>query len=191
MTPLDIPVPPQIEAAVGLPDTPARYFAVYWSPCGDEANYDDGRNSGTGNWTGYLAYTRHPAVAFALAPYNLGSSDQEAEHWLLFDRRNRKASIGPWREVSRFLREQWPAQEPITLSQEDWAALIEKLDAEFRSRPMPTMEEITARMEEQRRLEDEMVRWLDATPQAATGREAIRRMVEDCEGPEQTKEERL
>src|SRR5689334_13072129 len=61
--PLDLPVPPQLEAAVGLPDTPARFFAVYWQPCGDEACYDNGRSSGTGNWTGYLAYVRHPAVA--------------------------------------------------------------------------------------------------------------------------------
>jgi hypothetical protein len=175
---LDIPVPPQIEAAVGLPDTPARYFALYWSPCGDEVNFDDARSSGTGTWTGYLAYTRHPAVAFALASFNLGSSDQEAEHWLLIDRRERKAFVGTWRDVARKLREQWPPQEPVTLSKEDWTALIDRLDAEFRSRPMPTMEEITARMEEQRRLEEAMVTWLDATPQAAAGREAIRRMVE-------------
>ena len=35
----------------------------HWQPCGDEACYDDGRCSGTGCWTGYLAWVRHPAVA--------------------------------------------------------------------------------------------------------------------------------
>lgn len=180
MTPLDIPVPPQLEAAVGLTDTPARFFAIYWHPCGDEACYDDGRSSGTGNWTGYLAFTRNPAVCLALAPFDLGSSDAEPEHWLLIDRKARRAFVGPWREVSRILREQWEesAAGPAVISQEEWAALVARLEEEIRSRPMPTMAEITARMEEQRRLEDQMVRWLDSTPQAAAGREAIRRMVE-------------
>jgi hypothetical protein len=189
---LDIPVPEQLAATVGLPDTPARFFAIYWHPCGDEAEYSDGRSSGTGNWTGYLAYTRHPAVCLALAPYQLGSSDQEAEHWLLIDRRDRKAHIGPWREVARFLREQWQESVPsgpVVLSEAELAELMRRLDEEFRSRPMPTMEEITARMAEQRRLEEDMVRWLDATPQAAAGREAIRRMVEGDKGAGEKKEE--
>lgn len=181
MTKLDIPVPPQIEAAVGLPDTPARYFAIYWHPCGDEAEYDDGRSSGTGNWTGYLAYVQHPAVALALAPFSLGSSDAEAVHWVLLDRQERKAHVGPWREVARVLREQWeesPAG-PVVLSEEQVTEIMRRLEEEFLSRPMPTMEEIMARMAEQRRIEVEMVAWLDATPQAAAAREAIRRMAED------------
>jgi hypothetical protein len=177
---LPVPVPPQIEAAVGLPDTPARFFALYWHPCGDEANFDDGRSSGTGNWPGYLAFVRHPAVCLALAPFHLGSSDEEATHWLLIDRQERKAHVGPWREVARVLREQWeegPAA-PVVLSEEELAEVMKRLEEEFRSRPMPTMEEITARMEEQRRIEEEMIRWLDATPQAAEAREAIKKMVQ-------------
>lgn len=181
MTELDIAVPPQLEQAVGLPDTPARYFAIFWHPCGDEAEYDDGRSSGTGNWTGYLAYVRHPAVALALAPFNLGSSDAEAVHSLLIDRRERKASVGPAREVARFLREQWlesPAG-PVVLSEEQIAEIMRRLDEEFRSRPMPSMQQVMAAMQEQRRLEAEMVAWLDASPQAAAAREAIRRMTEE------------
>lgn len=192
MTSLDIPIPPQIEAAVGLPDTPARYFAIYWHPCGDEANYDDGRSSGTGNWTGYLAYTRHPAVALALAAYHLGSSDQEATHWLLIDRRERRAFVGSWREVARFVREQWqesPAG-PVVLSEEEIAGIMRRLEEDFRSRPMPTMEEITARMLQQRRLEEEMIAWLDVQPQAEKAREAIRRMVEGSERAGEQKGER-
>lgn len=180
MTELDIPVPPQLEAAVGLPDTPARYFAIYWHPCGDEAEYDDGRGSGTACWSGYLAYVRHPAAALALAPYHLGSSDEEAAHRILVDRRERKASVGTSREVARFLREQWeesPAG-PVVLSEEQVAEIMRRLEQDFMSRPMPTMEQIMAAMREQRRLEAEMTAWLDATPQAAAARDAIRKATE-------------
>src|SRR3954469_13916504 len=158
MTPLDIPVPPQIEQAVGLPDTPARYFAIRWHPCGDEAEYDDGRSSGTGCWSGYLAYVRHPAIAHALAPYHLGSSDSEATHWLLIDREERKAHVGTPREVARLLREQWqesPAG-PVVLSEEQVAEIMRRLEEGFRSRPLPTMEQVMAAMQEQRLLEAEM-----------------------------------
>jgi hypothetical protein len=182
--PLDLPVPPQLEAAVGLPDTPARFFAVYWQPCGDEACYDDGRSSGTGNWRGYLAYLRHPAVALALAGFQLGSSDSEATHWLLIDRQQRQAHVGPWREVARVLREQWeesPAG-PVVLSEEGVAALMRRIEEGFASRPLPSMAEIEAAMLERQRLEAEMATWLDATPQAEEAREAIRRLVEGNEG---------
>jgi len=62
LTALPIPVPPQLETALGY-EGDARFVAFYWEPAGDEAMYDDGRISGTGCWTGYLAYVDHPAVA--------------------------------------------------------------------------------------------------------------------------------
>ena len=39
------------------------------------------------------------------------------------------------------------------LSEEEWGALLARLHEEFMSRPMPTMEQITAAMREQRRIE--------------------------------------
>jgi len=139
---------------------------------------DDGRCSGDGHWSGYLAYTRHPAVGLALAPYHLGSSDEDATHWLLIDRQERRAYVAPEAEARRVLHEQWPAAEAVLLSEDEVQALMDRLEAEFRARPLPSMEQITAAMEAQRRLEEEMVDWLDQTPQAREGLEAIRRMVE-------------
>jgi hypothetical protein len=182
MLAMNIPVPPQLEQAVGYPGDAPQWWAVYWEPCGDEAMYDDGRCSGTGCWTGYLAWVRHPAVALELARAlgpdgHLGSGDAEATHWLVIDRQARSAFLAPVREARRVLHEQWPAEEPVALGEADWHALLARLDEEFRSRPMPTNEEIEARMVEQRRLEEEMVSWLDATPQAREAQEIIRRMT--------------
>ena len=84
---IDIPVPPQLERAVGYGGQ-ARFFGIYWG-AGDEAYHDDGRRSGTGNPHAYLAFIRHPAVALPLAGHDLGSSDDEASEWLLIDRRDR------------------------------------------------------------------------------------------------------
>ena len=185
MHPLTILVPPQFEAAVGYHGD-ARYVAIHWTPCGDEAVYDDGRISGTGHWTGYLAWVRHPAVALELAPFHLGSSDSEATHWLVIDRRTRKAFVAPSQEARRVLHNQWPAVVPAVISQEEWEALFGRLEEEFSSKPMPTMEEIEAHIREQRRVEEEMVRWLDAMPEAQAAREAIRRLVngDGQRGPE-------
>ena len=142
MIPLDVPVPPQLEQATGYHGDALRYFALYWQPCGDESMYDDGRHSGTGCWSGYLAWVRHPAVALELARYNLGSSDCEATHRVVIDRRERKAYAAPVGEARRVLHEQWPAVEPAVLSEAEWAALLGRLREEFQSRPMPTMAEI-------------------------------------------------
>lgn len=177
MIPLDVPVPPMLEQATGYHGDAPRYFSLYWEPCGDESMYDDGRHSGTGCWSGYLAWVRHPAVALELAPCNFGSSDQEAEHWVLIDRQARRAFVAPVAEARQILHSQWPAVEPAVLSQEEWATPLGRLREEFASRPMPTTAEIKARMLEQRRLEEEMVRWLDATPQARRAAEIMRRLT--------------
>src|SRR5947209_4402439 len=77
MRPLPVPVPPQLEEAIGLPDTAARWVSLHWTPPGDTVVHDDGRTSGTGHGWGWLAWARHPAVAPHLAPYDLGSSEEE------------------------------------------------------------------------------------------------------------------
>lgn len=178
MIPLDVPVPPQLEQATGYHGDSLRWFAVYWQPCGDESMYDDGRHSGTGCWSGYLAWVRHPAVALEFAPYNLGSSDAEATHRLLIDRHSRKAFAAPVPEARRVLHEQWPPVKPAVLSQEEWSALLGRLQVEFAARPMPTNEEIMARMREQRRIEQEMVEWLDASSHARKAAEVIHRLTD-------------
>ncbi len=46
---LPVPVPPNLAELAGYPGD-ARWVALCWQPCGDEAEYDDGRSSGTGRW---------------------------------------------------------------------------------------------------------------------------------------------
>jgi hypothetical protein len=62
LIPLKIPVPPMLAKAIGYTGE-ARYVSFQWTPYGDEADYADGRLSGTGNWQAFLAYIRHPVVS--------------------------------------------------------------------------------------------------------------------------------
>jgi hypothetical protein len=66
LTPLNIPVPPMLPKALGYMGE-ARYVSFQWTPYGDEADYSDGRLSGTGNWQAFLAYIRHPVVSLFLS----------------------------------------------------------------------------------------------------------------------------
>src|SRR4051794_2221724 len=99
---LDVPVPPQLEEAMGYAGE-ARWVRFYWHPCGDEAEFDDGQLSGTGDWMGFLAFVGHAQVAPKLAGYDLGSSDGEARHCLLLDRSERALYVAPMRSAGRFL----------------------------------------------------------------------------------------
>jgi hypothetical protein len=85
LTPLNIPVPPMLPKALGYMGE-ARYVSFQWTPYGDEADYSDGRLSGTGNWMAFLAYIQHPAISPILKEYDLGSSDSEARYALILDR---------------------------------------------------------------------------------------------------------
>ena len=181
---IDVPVPPMLEQAVGYHGD-ARFFAIYWG-AGDEAYFNDGRTSATGHPHGYLCYIRHPAVGPELSRVNMGSSDYEAESWIVIDRRHRRAYVASVLEARRFLREQWnetAAAVPAVLSQEEFAAVFEKLRQDFESRPMPTAAEIMAAMREQQKLEAEMVAWLDATPQAQRAREPVRKLKDGDDNP--------
>src|SRR5438876_10696714 len=105
--PISLPLPPAIAETFGYRGD-ARYAAFYWIPDGDEVVYDDGRLSGTGATWAFLAYRRHAAVAPTLESYNLGYSDVAAEHCLLIDREEGRASVAPLAEAQAFLRDQHP-----------------------------------------------------------------------------------
>jgi hypothetical protein len=162
-----------LEAAFGIPDTPARHIGIYWG-CGDELYYDDGRSSGTGNGHAFLLYVRHPIVEPALAGVHLGSCDRPADHWLLLDRQEKRLSVAPVAEARQFLFGQWPPTEPMTLTDEEWDAVVERL----RSVPPPSGEQIAAMIQQQRRVEMELRDWLDSHPRAISGREAFMRFLE-------------
>ncbi len=164
---LAIPAPPMLAEAIGYPGR-ARYVAFYWTPCGDEIMYSDGRLSADGHWHAWLLFTRHRRVAPHISPYNLGNSDEEATHWLLFDRETCALYVGTAGEVLRALRGQYADQAPASEAQgddipgeitlEDFRGLIDSF-VEV-SRPKP--EEIIEAMRKQDALTEELRVWLDS-----------------------------
>ena len=212
---LRIPVPPMLEQALGY-DGSARWVAFYWEPAGDEVMYDDGRASGDGDWWAWLAYVDHPAVGpgllqkcwrcrgvgttnqlenepcevcdgAGLLPLNLGSSDFEADHWLIVDRQERRAHVAPVAAAERFLQEQWP---PVPeLSPEDAEAVLEAfrkaVEEASRTWTPPTDEEIEASLESKRRLCADLTAWLDDAAGGAgrPGGQALEHLA-TCERPD-------
>jgi hypothetical protein len=109
VVPLPVPVPPMLEQALDYPGQ-ARLVAFSWSSCGDEARYDDGHCAGEADWAAYLAFVKHPIVEPHLRPFDLGSSEDEAQQWLVLDREARTLSVLPAEEAAAVLQQQWGIQ---------------------------------------------------------------------------------
>src|SRR2546428_14092251 len=58
LTPLMVPVPPMLEQAIGY-EGDARFVSFYWTPGGDEADYDDGQSGGNRHWPGAFVFIHH------------------------------------------------------------------------------------------------------------------------------------
>lgn len=104
----------------------AGQVSFYWTPFGDEAMYDDGHISGDGNWQLFLDLYHTLNMG---RRYNLGSSDEEADDWLLLDRAARTLAALPRDEAQARLREQWsPLDVDAELVSLDWGTIQEALD---------------------------------------------------------------
>ena len=163
--PIAIPVPPAplLEQAVGYQNSKnARYLALWWEPCGDEAMVSDGLVSFTGHWPGYLAYVQHRHVFHQLAACPLGSSEEPARMKLIIDLRERKGMVAMAREADRFLAAQWQTEDSsirtLVLNPGDLETLVEL----FFQQPNPSMEELIHRMEEDHQRVAALQHWLDA-----------------------------
>jgi hypothetical protein len=167
-TPLNLPVPPMFERALGY-EGDARYVAFDWMPGGDELMYHDGTVSADGDYNPWLLWTRHITTAAVLAGYHFGNSDEPAQHWLLLDREERRFYVIPARDGERFFaelpeaveeRRRWEALSPEErerLQREAWARFQEA----FKEIPKPSMEDIHQRIEESHRRYLELAQWLD------------------------------
>lgn len=169
--PLPYPVPSVLEEALEY-DGAARFVAFYWSPVGDEAMFDDGRRGGTGDWIGFLVYVEHPSVAASLyvpvAPgspehvcINLGSSEFEADGWLVVDREERRAYLAPVAEAQEFLAQQWPPAPEV--SEEEAEAVFEAFQravAQMNVQP-PDEQEVEAALRRREEVIDRLVRELN------------------------------
>jgi hypothetical protein len=133
LIPLPIPVPPSLAGALGYGGE-AQYLAIWWEAAGweaagDEPMWSDGRTTTNGWWQGFLAYVQHPRVEPYLEPYDLGSSEEPAAHYLLLDLVERQAYIGTAGQVTRFLRDYTPRPD-LTPEQ------VEMLTQVMRERPL-------------------------------------------------------
>src|SRR5260370_11998649 len=110
---LYVPVPPMLAEALGYTGQvfghplDARWVGFYWERSGDEANYDDGRASGTGEYTGYQAFVDHPKVAVHLRHFDCGSSQTRPHHYLLLHRAEHRLYPLPVQLAQQLLHLQW------------------------------------------------------------------------------------
>jgi hypothetical protein len=162
--PLSVPVPPMLEEALGYTGT-ARLVAFYWTPMGDEAMYDDGVQSGDGEWPAWLSFVQHPKVEPQLGPYDLGSSESEARHWLVLDRTARALYALPVRTAAALLHQQWadrPDAPPVLESPEEVAALLDAItDVANWQETTIDVAAVERRMEEQGARLEALLVWLD------------------------------
>jgi hypothetical protein len=100
---------------------------MWWTPLGDELMLADGTITATGDYRGWLAFCAHPLSRLFLNAYELGSSEQEAEHWLLVDRHPGTLDVGLAHDVRALLATQPCELHALTaeLSPTEAAALLE------------------------------------------------------------------
>jgi len=167
MIQLNIPVPPAplLEQAVGYRNCRnARYLALWWEPCGDEAMVSDGLVTFTCLWPGYLAFVQHDTVHPHLADYNLGSSECPANFHLVIDLAERRAFISPCRQADRLLATQWQKaaeqEKPLTLSSEEMEQWMENLEQQLSH--FPSMDELMSQIAEDQKCVVALEQWLDS-----------------------------
>lgn len=166
---LVVPAAPMLAAAIGYPER-MRYVAFYWTPYGDEVIYSDGRISANGHWHAWLLFVRHNSIAPHLDAYNLGSSDEEATHWLLVDQETCAIYVGTPGEVYPMLKGQFASQVEVAdqgegeqireITLEDFRSFMES----FVEVPGPQPEAIIEEMRKQDALTEELRVWLDSNP---------------------------
>ncbi len=166
---LSIPVPPEplLEQALGYTGQ-ARFFAAWWEPCGDEAMVSDGCTTATGEWQGFLAYVQHPIIYPALVHFDLGSSETEAQAWLVIDRQERKAWIAKPKDARAFLSQQWPQSEQV-LHIQDLDQLLELVVDRFQQMDTVTVQDIMHWMENTQKAVAALTAWLNEQAQPLRG----------------------
>ncbi len=176
------PVPPMLAEACGYNERAfghpldARYVGFYWEHAGDEVMVDDGRTSGTGEYSGFLAYVDHPKVAVHLRHCDWGSSETLPREMLVLDRTEHRLYAVPVRLAQHVLMQQWEKKQPSpeaeagdTLrggslrggSLEEPPAVLEMGSWQEVTPPGDFDEQVTAAMQRQNQLVDSLLKWLE------------------------------
>jgi hypothetical protein len=176
---LYVPVPPMLAEAIGYTGQMfghplnALWVGFYWERSGDEANYDDGRASGTGEYTGYLAFVDHPKVAVHLRHFDFGSSETRPLHYLLLDRAEHRLYALPVKLAQQFLHFQWREKGQPSENQPGTGAILQvasvgdlatALNLDTWQEVIPPGDfnaQVMAAMQGQGRLVQDLVVWLD------------------------------
>ncbi len=184
---LPLKSPPTLLEAVGYHGE-AQYVALYWTPYGDELMLYDGVVSRDGNWQAWLTFTDHRLTRAVLAGYQLGSSEAEAEHWLVVDRATGQMSVGLPDDVTRLLRSQPNMLHLLTddMTSDEVSALFNHVDA-TRAALRPTTEQVLSLMSQARAAEAAMTAWLDEVlqqvMQVQRTAERVNELARDIHGP--------
>lgn len=153
--------PAEFWPALGY-DGAARYVAIWWERGGDEASWSDGREMLCGaEWPAYQALMGHNFPPGNFRRYLFGSSEEEAEYWLVIDRETERAWIVPAEDAPQVLRLQWLVYEVAPLpsdSMAEWLAMFQRQAA--RVRPL-SRGDIERRMAESQRRYEALVAALD------------------------------
>lgn len=161
LRPLPCPVPPNLETVIGYFGD-ARYVGFYWIAGADEIVWDDGRTSSTGDPYGWIGFARHDVVRSSLLPINYGSSDTDAEYWLILDTINRTFRYGLPSVVKRTLcsqhKQSMMDDHPILMSEKDFEDLAKSFDEKQKMNWEGTEREHQFALAEKA----DMMNWLDA-----------------------------
>jgi len=109
MTALFLPVPPMFERCLGYRGE-GRFVALSWEHFDELCFHDDFLNCGTLDSASWQLFSQHPFVRLHLCPFDFGSGELPARHWLLLDRKTRRFYAGERDAVETFLEaEAYPA----------------------------------------------------------------------------------
>jgi hypothetical protein len=107
--PLPFELPPNFVEQLGYQGD-RRFVAAYWEPGGDEVTIRDDAYlaSGMGDWWPWTHFFHHPEVTRWKMHHNInvGSSDEEATHWLIVDRVTNRGFVAPAEEAYKRIQQQ-------------------------------------------------------------------------------------
>jgi len=167
LTYLFLPVPPMFEKCVGYMGK-SRFVAFFWGLCDELCFLDDSLDSGTLDSAGWLVFTEHPFVRLHFQPFDFGSAELPARHYLLLDREERRFYVGKGEAIEGFLEMQAnPSTETAvkssgrktTVTLDEFISMAGSMEEVLGKELFP--EEMMKRLQEQQVVCSELREWLE------------------------------